>query len=113
MNTVDYPTAVVCVHNEGNEVSLQLWKIYKPLRDNDARSEGFLRVVDESGEDYLFPEENFVPIELPSEVKKPFERAVREQRRAATPPRISGAVKRTSAGTRLKASVRRGRLPSR
>lgn len=69
---IEYPTAVVCVDNEGNEVSLQLWKIYKPLRDNDARSEGFLRVVDESGEDYLFPEENFVPIELPTEVRKPF-----------------------------------------
>jgi hypothetical protein len=74
-----------------------LWKIYKPLRDDDARSEGFLRLLDESGEDYLFPEENFVPIELPTEVKKPFERAVREQRRAARAPRTSGSVKRLSA----------------
>jgi hypothetical protein len=115
MNTVEYPTAVVCIHNEGNEVSLQLWKIYKPLRDHDAKSEGFLRVVDESGEDYLFPEENFVPIELPSEVKRPFERAIREQRREATAPRISGSVKRPSAGSgkRARASVRRGRLTSR
>jgi hypothetical protein len=88
MNTAEYLTAVVCVHNEGNEVSLQLWKIYKPLRDHNARSEGFLRVVDESGEDYLFPEENFVPIELPSEVKRRFERALREQRRAAAAPRV-------------------------
>src|SRR5688572_27138969 len=92
MNTAEYPTAVVCVHNEGNEVSLQLWKIYKPLRDSDAKSEGFLRVVDESGEDYLFPEENFVATELPGEVKRPFERVIREQRRAATVPRLSGSV---------------------
>jgi hypothetical protein len=56
---------VVCVQNEGNEVSLQLWKIYKPLQDSDANSEGFFRIIDESGEDYLFPQENFVPIELP------------------------------------------------
>jgi len=97
MNSTEYPTAVVCVDNEGNEVSLQRWKIYKPLRDDDARSEGLLRVVDESGEDYLFPEENFVSIELPSEVKKPFERAIREQRRAAE-PRTSGSVKRATAG---------------
>ena len=95
MNIIEYPAAVVCVDNEGNEVSLQLWKIYKPLRDNDARSEGFLRVVDESGEDYLFPEDNFVPIELPDAVKKPFERAIRKQRRSATTPRVSGSVKRT------------------
>jgi hypothetical protein len=73
MNEKQVPGAVVCVANEGNEVSLQLWKIYKALRDADAESEGFLRIVDESGEDYLFPEENFVP----------FERAIREHRRAA------------------------------
>jgi hypothetical protein len=102
MTTFEYPAAVVCVDNEGNEVSLQLWKIYKPLRDNDARSEGFLRVVDESGEDYLFPEENFVPIELPIEVKRPFERSVREQRRTATVPRTSGSVKRAASVTRGK-----------
>lgn len=110
MNSAESPTAVVCVDNEGNEVSLQLWKIYKPLRDTDARSEGFLRVVDESGEDYLFPEENFVPIELPTEVKKPFERAVREQRRAAAAPRTSGLIKRTSvaAAKKSKRSIRRG-----
>jgi hypothetical protein len=110
MNTVEYPSAVVCVQNEGNEVSLQLWKIYKPLRDNDARSEGFLRVIDESGEDYLFPEENFVPIELPTEVKKPFERAIREQRRVTTTPPISGSVKRVTASKKPK---RPGRLTSR
>jgi hypothetical protein len=83
MNEKQVPGAVVCVANEGNEVSLQLWKIYKTLRDDDAESEGFLRIVDESGEDYLFPEENFVPIELPAQARKPFERAIREHRRAA------------------------------
>ena len=82
MNSKPDSNAVVCVANEGNEVSLQLWKIYKTLRDTDARAEGFLRVIDESGEDYLFPEENFVLIDLPAEAKKPFERAIREQRRS-------------------------------
>jgi hypothetical protein len=115
MNTVEYPAAVVCVANEGNEVSLQLWKIYKPLPDSDARSEGFLRVVDESGEDYLFPEENFVSIELPNEVKKPFERSVREQRRAATVPRTSGSVRRAGSVTAQKAkrSIAAGRRTTR
>lgn len=94
MNDMQYPAAVVCVDNAGNEVSLQLWKIYRPLRDNDARSEGFLRLVDESGEDYLFPEENFVPIELPTEVRRSFERAFRRQRRAGKALQASGSVKR-------------------
>ena len=97
MNGKPYSAAVVCVANEGNEVSLQLWKIYKTLRDADAQSEGFLRIIDESGEDYLFPEENFVSINLPAEAKEPFERAVREQRsrtpakrkRRASPGRVS------------------------
>lgn len=100
MNSLSYPSAVICIDNEGNEVSLQRWKVYKPLRDDDAKSEGFLRLVDESGEDYLFPEENFVPIELPAEVKKPFERALRDQRRAAEIPKTSGSVKRVSASPR-------------
>lgn len=93
MNTSSDPQAVLCVANDGNEVSLQLWKIYKTLRDEDARSEGLLRVIDESGEDYLFAEENFVPIELPKQAQRPFDRAVREQRRAAARPRTSGSTK--------------------
>jgi hypothetical protein len=59
MNDSANPQAVICVANEGNEVSLQLRRVYKTIRDDDARSEGLVRVVDESGEDYLFPEENF------------------------------------------------------
>jgi len=91
--------AVLCVANEGNEVSLQLWKIYKTLRDDDARAEGFLRVIDETGEDYLFPEENFVPIDLPQKAQRPFNRSVREQRRAAARPQTSGSVRRTAGRT--------------
>lgn len=44
----------------------------------DANSEGLIRVIDETGEDYLFPEEYFVPIDLPSQIQKSFERTVRE-----------------------------------
>jgi len=100
------PAAVVCIENEGNEVSLQLWKIYKPLRDDDARAEGFLRVVDESGEDYLFPEENFVAIDLPNEVKKSFERAVRNLRRDADAPATSGSTRRVAAARAIKSGGR-------
>ncbi|HEX7190454.1 MAG TPA: hypothetical protein VF381_02675 [Thermoanaerobaculia bacterium] len=68
---------MICLDNEGNEALLQVWKIYKALPDDDAMSEGFVRVIDESGEDYLFPEENFARIDLPAQVKKSFDRAVR------------------------------------
>ena len=108
MNSNSGSQAVLCVANEGNEVSLQLWKIYKTVRDDDARAEGFLRVVDESGEDYLFPEENFVPIDLPQKARRPFDRAVREQRRAAVRPPTSGSVRRARGRAAARSSKRRG-----
>ncbi len=60
----------VCVNNEDYPASLELHKIYRVLPDADAASDGDLRVVDESGEDYLYPAEYFVLIELPQAVKK-------------------------------------------
>jgi len=56
----------ICVKNDGYEASLEVRKLYDLVTDQEARSHGLLRVVDESGEDYLFPEELFVPIDLPS-----------------------------------------------
>jgi hypothetical protein len=48
---------------------LELHKIYRALADVDAGQEGDLRVIDESGEDYLYPSEWFVPVKVPSAVK--------------------------------------------
>ena len=59
----------VCVQNDGYEASLERNKIYVVLPDEDAESDGDLRVVDESGEDYLFSAERFVAIEVPAAVK--------------------------------------------
>ena len=50
---------VVCINNTEYPASLELHKIYRVLADEDARREGDLRVVDESGEDYLYPAEWF------------------------------------------------------
>ena len=60
---------VVCVRNEGYEASLELHKIYRVLPDLDAEKDGDIRVVDESGEDYLYPVDWFVPIEVPDAVQ--------------------------------------------
>ena len=59
----------VCVRNDGYEASLERNKIYAVLPDQDAERDGDLRVVDESGEDYLFSADRFVAIEVPSAVK--------------------------------------------
>jgi hypothetical protein len=63
---------VICVQNEGYEVSLEKRKIYEAIEDQDAAKHQQLRIVDESGDDYLFPASFFVFVELP----KPTQRAV-------------------------------------
>jgi hypothetical protein len=59
----------VCVDNGGYEASLECNKIYVVLPDKDAEKDGDLRVVDESGEDYLFSADRFVAIDVPAAVK--------------------------------------------
>ncbi len=61
---------VVCVDNEGYAVSLERRKIYVALRDPGAQKRGLLRVVDESGEDYLYPQTLFRAIALPAPIRK-------------------------------------------
>ncbi len=59
----------VCVDNSGYEASLERNKIYVVLPDRDAEKDGEVRVVDESGEDYLFSAHRFVAIDVPAAVK--------------------------------------------
>ena len=65
----------VCVNNSDYPASLELHKIYRVLSDSEAATEGDLRVVDESGEDYLYPAAYFVLIELLQAVEKSLLRA--------------------------------------
>lgn len=61
---------VVCVNNDNFPASLVLRKIYRCMPDADARNYQQLRVIDESGDDYLYPEELFVRISLPEDAEK-------------------------------------------
>ena len=60
---------VVCVNNAGYPASLELHKIYRAVLDPGAARDGDVRVVDESGEDYLYPAKWFVSVELPRRVR--------------------------------------------
>jgi len=60
---------VVCIRNSGYEASLERNKIYAVLPDDAAEREGDLRVIDESGEDYLFSADRFVAIDVPEVVR--------------------------------------------
>jgi hypothetical protein len=64
------PAFVVCIHNAGHRASLELHKIYRAMPDADAEAEGDIRVVDESGEDYLYPATWFAPIKVPAAVRR-------------------------------------------
>jgi hypothetical protein len=66
---------VVCVKNKGYAASLELRKLYQVVADNGAAKLGHIRVIDESGEDYLYPEEYFVPVRLPGSAEKAVRRA--------------------------------------
>jgi hypothetical protein len=56
---------VLCVRNADYSASLELRKVYQVLADQQASKRRQMRVIDESGEDYLYPQEYFVPIKLP------------------------------------------------
>lgn len=60
---------VLCVDNKDCE-DLEKRKIYQILSDDDAKEEGYLRVIDDSGEDYLYPESYFILIQLPREAQE-------------------------------------------
>ena len=61
---------VICVKNDGYEVSLELRKIYLAVPDADSEQHGLRRVIDESGEDYLYPGSFFVEIALPHPIRR-------------------------------------------
>jgi hypothetical protein len=61
---------VVCLKNKGYEVSLERRKIYQVLPDPEAAKHRHIRVIDESGEDYLYPQSFFAAIELPQPIRR-------------------------------------------
>ena len=65
----------VCLSNGGYRASLEVRKIYVVLPDAAASTEGLLRVIDESGEDYLYPTSLFAEIALPSSAARAFRAA--------------------------------------
>lgn len=80
----------LCVRDDGAE-DLEQRKLYQVVPDREAAREGYLRVVDESGEDYLYPSELFVPLRLPAAIA----------RRLMLPSRPTNAT-RSSAKLRLR-----------
>jgi hypothetical protein len=60
----------VCINNEGYEASLEAGKLYRVIPDDEAASHGYIRVIDESGEDYGYSVSRFFPLEVPQALEK-------------------------------------------
>jgi hypothetical protein len=61
---------VICIHNGEYAGTLELRKVYEVLEDAAAAKRHYARVIDESGEDYLYPESWFVPVAVPANVEE-------------------------------------------
>ena len=68
------PRFAVCIKNKGYEAALERGKVYRMIPDSEAAKHGYVRIVDESGEDYGYSAERFIAINLP----KPLEKALLE-----------------------------------
>lgn len=60
----------LCLNNDGYRASLEVGKVYPVIVDKTAEKEGYIRVIDESGEDYAFTADRFHMVELPLKVKR-------------------------------------------
>ena len=60
---------VICIKNDDYPASLETRKIYEAVPDIEAEKQKQIRVIDESGEDYLYPEEYFIPVSLPKDIE--------------------------------------------
>lgn len=65
----------ICIHNGEYAGTLDLRKVYEVLDDTSAENRNYLRVIDESGEDYLYPKAWFVPVALPEGIEQLLHRA--------------------------------------
>ena len=65
----DDPTFALCIRNDDCD-DLETRKLYRVIEDADAAAEGYIRVIDESGEDYLYPAAYFILVDLPQSAQE-------------------------------------------
>ena len=66
----------ICLNNEGYEASLEVGKVYRVLPDQEAAAHGYIRMVDESGEDYAFDADRFYKSRIPTPVEATLDAAL-------------------------------------
>jgi len=63
---------MICTNNKNYELSLELWKVYEIINDDESEKHNLIRIIDESGEDYLYPLNYFMPINLPKPIQEEY-----------------------------------------
>ena len=79
MTTKSVKQFAICINNSEYPASLDMYKVYRVLPDKDAEKHGDIRVIDESGEDYLFPTDYFVLIQPPLPIARLLSKAYTRQ----------------------------------
>lgn len=79
MTTKSVKQFAICINNSEYPASLDMYKVYRVLPDKDAEKRGDIRVIDESGEDYLFPTDYFVLIQPPLPIARLLNKAYTRQ----------------------------------
>jgi hypothetical protein len=79
----------VCISNKGYEASLEVGKLYRVISDNDASSHGYIRAIDESGEDYGYSKSRFFPMEIPEALDNAFQSHTSRRLVTGDPTRVS------------------------
>lgn len=87
----------VCINNSDYEVSLERGKIYQVLPDPDGTSHGYLRIIDESGEDYLFDSRRFFPITVSPQLQKALKQQPANKLLQRTSPQAPHPARRPAA----------------
>jgi hypothetical protein len=103
------PRFAVCIDNRGYRASLEVGKLYRLVPDAEAAAHGYLRVIDESGEDYGYAASRFMPIEVPRAVDRALSGAVRR----SVPGRPRAGMRRASGLPRRLTSSRQPLLARR
>ena len=97
------PHYAVCINNEGYKASLEIGKLYCVIPDAQAASHGYIRVIDESGEDYGYSAKRFFPIKIPRELEKTLFNGVH----MALNPSLNKSLRRTREKNKLHATQRK------
>jgi len=87
---------VICVKNDKFVASLEVCKLYSVIPDKTSEKQGLVRVIDESGRDYLYPENWFIPVDLSAPVRRALARARRRERP------VTAAIQATKGNQRKK-----------